>query len=122
MTASGIREIPYLSNSPDAIMAELGPGPPAVSGVVSIELWDENGVNVVPTSSGCNRMGDTDFYGWPVSGLTSLSSVREFLHWRMTAASGSLDTPEGDVVLFAVEGKGGQMPRLNDTGSYITSG
>lgn len=119
MAVSGIREIPYLPGSPDAIMGELGPGPPAVSGTVSIELWDENGVSVLPTSSGCNRMGDTNFYGWPVSGLTVVSSVREFLHWRMTAASGSLDSPEGDVILFSVEGTGGQMPSLSDPSSYI---
>jgi hypothetical protein len=115
MAVSGIREVPYTPNSPDAITGELT----GASGGVFIELWDENGVAASPQSSGCNRMGDTDFYAWPVSGLTSVPDVRSFFHWRMTAASGSSNAPEGDVVLFTVEGKDGQMPSLNDQSSYI---
>lgn len=115
MAVSGIREIPYLRGSPDAITGELA----GVSGGVNIELWDENGSAPSLASSGCNRMGDTNFYAWPISGLAAISDVRAFFHWRMTAASGSADTPQGDVILFSVEGTGGQMPSLNDPSSYL---
>lgn len=115
MSVSGVREIPYIANSPDGITGQV----PGASGTVDMELWDENGVVVPLASSGCNQMGDTDFYAWPVSGLALLNSVREFFHWRMTAASGTTAAPEGDVVIFSVEGTGGQMPSLQDPNSYI---
>ncbi len=112
---SGVREIPYLPNSPEAIAGTLvGP-----SGGVYIELWDENGDIPTLTASGCNRMGDTNTYAWPISGLAALSDTRAFFHWRMTAPSGTTDAPEGNVVLFSVEGTAGQMPSLGDQDSYI---
>lgn len=117
MAVSGIREIPYFPNSPDAVTATL----PDASGGSNIELWDENGAIPTLASSGCNQMGDTDFFAWPISGLATISDTRAFFHWRMSSVSG-VDISEGDIVLFSVEGKGGQMPSLNDPSSYITSG
>jgi hypothetical protein len=117
MATSGVREIPYFPSSPDAITGELS----GASGIIGIELWDENGTSITLASSGCNQMGNTNFYAWPISGLQSIPDIRSFYHWRMTAASGSTDAPEGDVILFSVEGDSGQMPSLNDKDSYILS-
>ncbi len=104
-TGSGIRlEIPYLPEALDGVSAELGRIGPAVSGGVNIELWDVNGVSIDPASSGCNRMGDTDFYTWPISGLSTSSNARRLMHWRMSSPSGSSDTPQGDIVIFSVYG------------------
>lgn len=114
MSVSGILEIPYLRNSPQAITAELSPA----SGGVFIELWDENGTPEILASSGCNRFGNTNWYGWPVSGLAALEDPRAFFHWRMAPVSGSTEA-QGDVVIYSVEGKDGGMPSLNDKSSYI---
>ncbi len=114
MDASGIREIPYLPRSSDAISAEL----PDASGGINIELWDENGAVPTLASSGCNRMGDTNFYAWPISGLSSVPDVRSFFHWRMSSISGT-DVAEGAIILFTVEGTTGKMPSLNDPSSYL---
>lgn len=114
MSASGIVEIPYFPSSPDVVMGEL----PDATGAVSIELWDRNGNAVSLASSGCNQMGSTDAYGWPVSGLASLASVREPFHWRMVPVSGT-SAPEGNIVLYTVEGQDGQMPSLRNPNSYI---
>ena len=116
-TTSGIREIPYLPRSPEAVVAAIGP---LASGGVNIELWDENGnVPSALTSSGCNQLGDTDFFAWPISGLTFMTDTRAYFHWRMTAASGSSSVGEGDIILFSVEGRAGQMPSLTNKSSYI---
>ncbi len=105
-TGSGIRlEIPYLPESFDAFTAEL----PDASGGTNIELWDQNGSSPSLASSGCNRISDTDFYAWPISGLASIPNVRNFFHWRMSSVSG-VDQAEGDMVLFSVYG--GHRPVL----------
>lgn len=114
MSVSGILQIPYLRNSPEAITGEL----PDASGGVFIELWDENGDSESLASSGCNRFGNTNWYGWPVSGLVSLNDPRAFFHWRMTSVSGANEA-QGDVVIYAVEGSDGGMPSLNNKSSYI---
>ncbi len=115
-TTSGIREIPYLPRSPEAVVAAIGP----LASGVNIELWDENGsIPSALTSSGCNQLGDTNSFAWPISGLTVMTDTRAYFHWRMTAASGSSNVGEGDIVLFTVEGRSGQMPSLNDKSSYI---
>lgn len=93
-----ILQIPHLKNSPQAITANL----PDASGGVFVELWDENGDEKIPLSSGCNRFGDTDWYGWPISGLNSIEDIRSFFHWRISSTSGT-DSSEGDIVIYDIE-------------------
>jgi len=84
-------------------------------GTVNIELW-ENGVSVIPSSSGCTEIGNTGNFSWSTSGLPTLTSSRQQFHWRMSDGS---NTDEGDFVLISIENYDGGMPSLDDKSSYL---
>ncbi len=110
LIGQSLAEFDYFPDSPPAIVGTLVP-----SGTVNIELW-ENGISVLPASSGCTEINTTGRYSWSTSGLTSLTASRQQFHWRMSDGS---NTDEGDFVLISHENRDGGMPSLNNPSSYL---
>jgi hypothetical protein len=107
-----IAEFDFFPDAPPTIVGELTTGL-----TVNIQLW-EDGVPVSIASSGCSEIDDTGMYGWSVgSGISVMTNRRRQFHWRMT--DGGIHVDQGDFSLLATASDDGNMPPLNDKGSYI---
>lgn len=115
LTTNVIAEFNFFPDSPPDIVGEL------VTGIdVNIELW-QDGVSVALASSGCSEIDDTGRYSWSVgSGVTALTNRRQQYHWRMTDSGTNSD--QGDFALLATASDDGNMPPLDNKGSYIIGG
>jgi hypothetical protein len=112
LIGQSIAEFDFFPDAPPAIVGTLVTG-----GTVNIELW-ENGVAVIPASSGCAEINATGRYSWSTSGIITLTASRQQFHWRM---SDGANTDEGDFVLISHENRDGGMPSLGDQGSYMVT-